>query len=194
MTNHSDIRALAGYVNETPERYVPELMAGTEIEAEHLTRYRWALALAKGRRVLDAGCGTGYGTRLLLEAGAAAVAGVDISPSAIRAAGIAAPEASVAVGDVRSLPFDDASFDLVVAFELLEHVLPQEHVILELQRVLAPDGILVISSPNRDVTVPGNPHHLHELAPDEFEGLLRAQFPQVRLYRQHDWLASGPDG
>ena len=48
---------------------------------------------------------------------------------------------------------------------MIEHVAEPERVLDELRRVLRPDGLLVISTPNRDVFTPGNPHHLHELTP-----------------------------
>ena len=56
--------------------------------------------------------------------------------------------------------------------------------------MLAPDGVLAISSPNRDVYPPGNPHHLHEYVPEELRAALAAHFDHVELHRQHAWLAS----
>jgi len=91
---------------------------------------------------------------------------------------------------VTKLPFADASFDLVTCFETIEHVEAQQEVIAELARVLRPDGTLLISSPNRNVYPPGNPHHVRELTPEELLALLGARFPEVRLFRQHNWLTS----
>ena len=68
------------------ERFDPDLMGGSLLEAEHLARYRWAGALVEGKRVLDAGCGTGYGSELLASQGAAEVVGVDVDADAIEAA------------------------------------------------------------------------------------------------------------
>src|SRR5206468_1687167 len=82
------------------------------------------------------------------------------------------------------------AFDLVVCFEVIEHLDEQAIVLDELRRVTAREGILAISSPNRDVYVAGNPHHRHELVPAELEAGLADRFVNVRLLRQHDWLTS----
>jgi SAM-dependent methyltransferase len=177
-----------------PERFVFGEMHGL-IEAEHLARYRWASTQVAGRRVLDAGCGVGYGSVLLSAAGAAQVTGVDISEAAVEqsarsAAGSAAASASFVVGDLAALPFAEDSFDVVVCFETIEHVLDQERALDELRRVLAPNGLLAISSPNRDVYEEGNPFHTHEYTPAELRSALAERFANVRLERQQAWLAS----
>ena len=64
---------LAGFKHGVAERFVPDVMRCTLVEAEHLARYRWAAQFARGRRVLDAGCGTAYGSELLATEGAAEV-------------------------------------------------------------------------------------------------------------------------
>ena len=92
--------------------------------------------------------------------------------------------------DIRDLPFESESFDVVVCFEVIEHVERQADALAELKRVLRPDGTLLISSPNRDVYTPGNPHHVHEYLPEELQAELQASFRHVVLYRQHPWLAS----
>ncbi len=182
---------LAGRVGGVPERFVPAAMHGQLIEAEHIARYTWAASLARDKRVLDAGCGTGYGSELLLRGGAAEVVAVDVSPEVIEAVAASASEGVVAqVADVRSLPFADDSFDLVVCFEVIEHVEEQDGVLDQLERVLRPDGLLVISSPNRAHYVPGNPHHHHEYLPSELRAALSRRFPAVRLLQQHVMLAS----
>jgi SAM-dependent methyltransferase len=181
---------LSNRVGEAAERFVPGQARGQLMEAEHLARYWWATGLVSGRRVLDAGCGVGYGTAMLAAAGAAETIGLDVAGDAIAGAAEAHPALEFAVGDVHLLPFEDDRFDLVVCFEVIEHVERQDEVIAELARVLAPDGVLAISSPNRGVYPEGNPHHLHEYAPEELRTALEAHFDEVELRRQHDWLAS----
>lgn len=173
-----------------PERFVPGEMHGL-IEAEHLARYVWAATLASGRVVLDAGCGVGYGLQMLTEAGAASVTGVDIASEAVQTARARlGADADVLQGDIAALPFDDASFGLVVCFETIEHVGSQDKVLDELRRVLTSDGLLLISSPNRHVYLQGNPYHVHEFTPEELEHALSRRFANVRLVRQQGWLAS----
>jgi 2-polyprenyl-3-methyl-5-hydroxy-6-metoxy-1,4-benzoquinol methylase len=176
---------------DDPERFDPEAGQGLLIEAEHRARYWAAAALANGRRVLDAGCGTGYGSEMLRDAGAASIAGFDLAEEAVRRTSARLGDgADVRLADIHALPFDDASFDLVVCFEVLEHVTEQEAAIAELRRVLAPDGVLVISSPNPLVYPAGNPHHVHELEPSALRELVAARFANVETWAQHVWLAS----
>jgi 2-polyprenyl-3-methyl-5-hydroxy-6-metoxy-1,4-benzoquinol methylase len=182
---------LSDRIGQADERFVPGTADGELIEVEHLARYWWACQLAPRRSVLDAGCGVGYGSAMLARAGATDVIGVDLSAKAVQAAASGPPaNASFVTGDVHALPFDDGRFDLVVCFEVIEHVDRQDEVIGELARVLAPGGVLAISSPNRDVYPAGNPHHVHEYVPEELRTALAAHFAHVELRRQHAWLAS----
>jgi ubiquinone/menaquinone biosynthesis C-methylase UbiE len=175
-----------------PERASPEEMAGGLMESEHRGRYLWTAAMAHGLEVLDAGCGTGYGSEILATAGARSVVGLDISADALEHARAACthPSCEFRQGSVHELPFEDGRFDLAVCFEVIEHVEEQARALAELRRVLKPAGVLAISSPNRKVYPPGNPHHVHEFVPDELEEALAEQFANVRLYRQAPWLAS----
>lgn len=186
MTTNADSEA------EAPERFEPTSMQGQMIEAEHLVRYSWARQFAARARVLDAGCGVGYGSALLADAGAREVVAVDKDKSiAADVESSMPPNVAVEVGDVTQLEHPADSFDLVVCFEVIEHVPEPDAVLDELHRVLRPGGLLVVSTPNRDVYTPGNPYHLRELTPPELEAKLAHRFRQVRLRRQHTWIASG---
>lgn len=182
---------LASARNGISERFVPEQDQGRLIEVEHVCRYQWAAQAAKERRVLDAGCGTAYGCRLLARGGADEVVGVDIARSVLETVATRMPESvRLQTGDLRKLDFANDAFDLVVCFEVIEHFDDPFAVLDELVRVLAPGGLLLVSSPNRDVYQPGNPHHLYEFSPDELEAELRARLPHVRLLRQRDYIVS----
>jgi O-antigen biosynthesis protein len=182
---------LAGAVDGVAERFVPEEMHGQIVEAEHLGRYRWAASLVSGKRVLDAGCGTAYGSAMLAAAGARGVVGVDVAAEVLAAVSARMPEVvQLYEADVSNLPFPADSFDVIVCFEVIEHVENTDAVLDELRRVLAEDGVLAISSPNRGVYAPGNPHHRYEFVPEELEATLRKRFANVRLYRQADWITS----
>jgi SAM-dependent methyltransferase len=161
------------------------------IEAEHVARYRWAAQVARGRSVLDAGCGTAYGSRLLAGGGAREVIGVDIAGSMLDVVAPGMPESvRLQTGDLRRLDLEDDRFELIVCFEVIEHVEDPGTVLDELVRVLAPGGLLLVSSPNRGVYPPGNPHHLHEFSPTELEAELSARLASVHLLRQRDYLVS----
>ncbi|MEQ5841382.1 glycoside hydrolase family 99-like domain-containing protein [Paraburkholderia acidicola] len=171
------------------ERYIPGM--STEIELEHMHRYVVARKLAVGLRVLDIACGEGYGSYALSRL-ATSVVGVDISEEAVQHAQTEyqhrAPNLEFKVGSAADIPLADASVDLVVSFETIEHHDQHEAMIREIKRVLKPGGVVVISSPNKyeysDVTGYANPWHVRELYLDEFESLLHAQFANVALYGQ----------
>ncbi len=174
----------------TGERFTPECVR--EIWYEHQHRYAFAAAHARGRRVLDAACGEGYGSALLAAGGAGHVLGIDIDPASIaharrrygNEAGLRFEQADVTALD--HLPA--ASFDLVVSFETLEHVEAQERLLDGFVRLLAPGGLLMVSTPDKrtysDESGFRNEHHVRELYRPEFEAMLRARFPALRLLGQ----------
>jgi SAM-dependent methyltransferase len=169
-----------------PERIVPD---ETEpgIVAVHLKRYAFARERCAGKDVLDAGCGVGYGTAYLAEAARRAV-GVDRSAEAIELARrrYAGRNVEFAVGDVLALDWPDESFDVVCAFETIEHLDDPDAFLREARRVLTPGGDFVASTPRaeRTVAAPANPFHAVELSRDDFERLLRRHFVHVELYGQ----------
>ena len=175
----------------TGERVIPDRV-DVDLWNEHLARYAFAARLAAGRRVLDAGCGTGYGCAAL--AGQAlSVTGLDIAPEAIAYAreNYAAGGVRFVEGSCSAMPLPDAGFDLVIAFEVIEHLADWQAFLLEGRRVLAPGGVLLISTPNRDYYAESrrlsgpNPFHAHEFAFDEFQSVLQAVLPHVYLYLQN---------
>ena len=172
----------------TGERFTPECVR--EIWYEHWHRYVFAREFAKGKRVLDAACGEGYGSALL--AGVAQnVVGVDIAEAAIahaRSRYAALANLRFERGDCTALTGPESSFDLIVSFETLEHVQAQEELLAGFARALAPDGLLIVSSPDKhaysDVSGFRNEFHVRELYRDELLALLRPHFAHVRLYGQ----------
>lgn len=101
----------------------------------------------EGCKVLDAGCGTGYFSRHSLARGAQVVS-LDIGVNLLKEArkkGILRPVA----GDVTNLSFGDATFDMVISSECIEHTPSPETAVSEMIRVLRPGGILVVTCPNR---------------------------------------------
>lgn len=162
---------------------------GRLIALEQESRYRWAAGLARGLDVLDIPCGVGYGTSLLAGAGARHALGVDVSPDTIDEARERAGDfADFVVGDLRDLPPEDRSFDLVTCFETIGIGADLDRALDELRRVLRPDGVLLLSAPSRDVNGPGIPPQ--ESTPAALEDALSARFAHTRLYRQQNHLAS----
>jgi SAM-dependent methyltransferase len=165
------------------------------IVLEHLVRYRFAAQFVDGGRELDVACGTGYGSSILAEK-ARTVIGIDHSLETIRCArkNYTRPNLHYSIADCRSLPFHKSSFDLVVMFEAIEHIAEQEQSLSEIRRVLAPDGILILSTPNATgptkIIEDVNPFHCKELTESELLGLLQPCFAHVRLLDQHELSAS----
>lgn len=183
-------------MNELPftgERVVADACARTSLYLEHVSRYRQATRLAPGRRVLDAATGAGYGAELLAAAGATEVVALDLEPQAIEYAvkRYGGSEIQFRVDDVLLLnTVRDASIDLYVCLETIEHVEDGAAVVRQAARVLAPDGIFFCSTPNWEVSRCQNPFHRREYRPGEFVTLLQAEFPHVALLTQRTLFAN----
>lgn len=175
----------------TGERVIPG-QVDVDLLNEHLARYTFASRLARGKRVLDAGCGAGYGSAELAHA-AQTVVGVDRAAEAIAFARehYRLPNLQFAQASCAALPHRDASFDLVAAFEVIEHLENWREFLREVRRVLATNGQFIVSTPNKLYytesrgPVGSNPFHVHEFEFEEFRGELKAIFPYVSLYLEN---------
>ncbi|MDD5630721.1 MAG: class I SAM-dependent methyltransferase, partial [Methylococcales bacterium] len=171
----------------TGERFVPEVHGN--IELEHLHRYLFACKVVEGKTVLDIASGEGYGSAMLAQT-AYKVTGVDISQEAVShaQAKYQIKNLDFRLGSCSAIPLEDASVDVVVSFETIEHHVEHEAMMQEIKRVLRPGGVLVISSPDKleYSEKPGfsNPHHVKELYRDEFIKLLDLHFINHRISGQ----------
>ena len=154
------------------ERFMP----GTEGEIwyEHWHRYHFVLPLAAGKSVLDVASGEGYGSALMASV-ARSVVGIDASEEAVKRARRRYGEVATLEyrhGTCEAIPLPDASIELVVSFETLEHIAKPENLAAEAARVVAPDGLFIVSTPNKEIYSDRvgyrNPFHLKELYRDEF--------------------------
>ena len=174
----------------TGERVVPGKVE-PDLWNEHLSRYYFAQPLMSGRDVLDLGCGTGYGSAILAST-SQNVWGVDISLEAIRFArqNYSRTNLHFLVADCLQLGFKSESLGGVVCFEVIEHLVNQEPFLREVRRVLRPDGLAVISTPNRifytEERNQANPFHTREFDFDEFNSCLKSHFGRVEIcYQNH---------
>ena len=173
----------------TGERIVPGKV-NADLLNEHLCRYRFAERLVEEKVVLDIGSGVGYGSQVLA-AKASSVIAVDLSEEAVRYASKEYPGNNIhmVAGDGHDLPLAKDSVDVVVSFELIEHLHRQKDHLLELGRVLRPNGFLIISTPNQVFYTQEsnrvNPFHTHEFDFQEFVSFLKSTFGCVRLYFQN---------
>ncbi len=175
----------------TGERVIPGEV-NDELWAEHIARYAFAARLAAQARVLDIGCGTGYGTAELAQHAQSAV-GIDVSAEAIAYARerYPIPNATFVTATATTLPFPPASFDLITAFEVIEHLENWHELLIEARRVLHPSGYFLVSTPNKLYYAESrakqgpNPFHVHEFEFEEFRDALLAVFPSVSMVLQN---------
>ena len=171
----------------TGERYLPQI--GGEIELEHVHRYLWAEQFAHGKSVLDIACGEGFGSEILASS-ATQVVGVNLSEDAVVHAlrKYRRKNLKFQVGSCDQIPVPDSSIDLVVSFETIENRNRHQEMMREIKRVLHPEGILIISSPDNHVysDIPSykDDHHVKELFAPEFEALLKEHFANVQMFGQ----------
>jgi SAM-dependent methyltransferase len=200
MNDPLDSKTLDRIMNMDKVRNVPERIVPGNVEtqglAEHVARYSWAAPRLRGR-VLDLGCGVGYGAHLCASLNIAIkqIICVDFSRDALLFAQQAYADRRIVLvqGDACRLPFVTGSFDSVVCFEVIEHVENARALLEEVKRVLRPQGFLLISTPNKLLSSPLlskplNPHHRREWYPQQFVTFLRRYFCVDSLHGQN-WVS-----
>lgn len=182
----------------TGERFIPEAR-DEELEIEHLERYLCIKELVRDKVVLDAACGEGYGSSILSQT-AASVLGVDIDAETIRRArekyGVSAKlnYRQASVTDLSSISSD--SIEVVVSYETIEHIDAESQIkfLAEISRVLKPDGILIMSTPDKkeysDKYQFKNEFHIQEFYVQDFLDFLHSKFKNIKLYNQYLEVAS----
>ncbi len=164
---------------------------GTRADAvlHHTKRYVFARQFCRGKRVVDIGCGTGYGCTFLSRE-AKQVVGLDLSPEAVQYAERAYGSGSIhrLAGDARAMGLRSGQFDAAVCFEMIEHVREHDLLLSEVRRLLRLDGTFVVSTPNKCIydrpPQNENPYHVAMLELDEFQRLLERHFETVSVYGQ----------
>jgi len=159
------------------------------LERQHIMRYIFAgRFLRPTDMVLDVACGCGYGTHYLSQvASSGHVYGVDTSTDALKQAGRYKDRDNLEYlpGDALSLPFRDATFDVVISFETIEHLDDFHTFLTEIKRVLRPEGVFICSTPNKAYSL-HPPYHRHEFYPEEFYTLIENYFPNTYRYYQEE--------
>ena len=178
------------------ERFIPGTSRITEIESFH--RYLAAADLCHGKKVLDIASGEGYGSDILSKT-AREVVGVDICESAVDQARkkYVSGNLTFACGDAYSIPFPDGTFDCAVSFETIEHLEQPDRLLAEIKRVLAPDGFLILSSPNKKAFDRRNHcengeniYHKKEMENAELIALAKQFFQNIEVFSQDSFFNS----
>jgi SAM-dependent methyltransferase len=160
----------------TGERTVPGLVEENYWFRRHEVVYQRLADRCTGRDVLEAGAGEGYGADLIADL-ARRVVGLDYDESAVAHVRARYPRVDMRHGNLAALPMADGEFDVVVNFQVIEHLWDQGQFVAECRRVLRPSGALLMSTPNRITFSPGrdtpiNPFHTRELNAAELTELL----------------------
>ena len=177
------------------ERYSNETWLPPWTIREHQARYRFAAGYVSGKVVVDCACGSGESSSIFSKSGAKRVVGIDVDAEAVERAKSKYQGAGLdfCLGNGREIPLEDSTFDIFVCLETIEHVNEDAGFLAEAWRVLRPGGILICSTPNRDVTNPGaslndapwNHFHVREYNEADFERLLQRRFAIIDRYGQN---------
>ncbi len=171
------------FARQSAEKYLIYLI--------HRATYIFSMGYLHSKDVLDYGCGTGYGTAMVANC-CKSIVGVDISAEAITYALKTYAGANISfqlIGDVTAnpTPFHSGSFDVVISFQVIEHIEDARKYLLEIERVLKDAGILIVATPNRDTRLfprqkPWNVFHVREYNAGTLVSLLSEFFGSVELF------------
>lgn len=176
-------RVIEDDYKKTPSRYLIYLF--------HIATYNFCLPYLQGKKVLEFGSGSGYGTHRISGA-CQHITGVDISAEAIAYAKSQYVSDNLkyqVIRDIQSepLPFSDNEFDVVISFQVMEHIRQVDKYLAEIQRVLRDGGTLIIATPDRTTRLfpgqrPWNRYHVNEHDPGSFLATMVPRFPDTTLY------------
>lgn len=154
-------------------------------------RYNFVREFVPGKAVLDIACGSGYGTRMMKDAGATSAVGLDLSDEAVVFAKTHYGTEGLEFHQGDACRFDlGRRFGVIVSFETIEHVPDVAGFLESVKRHMEPDGTFIVSTPwsTPGFDKPQNPHHLIEWSLTEFEALLNGHFSTVRMLVQDPYI------
>lgn len=157
------------------------------IEPAQRQLYETIAGQIRGLHVCDVGCGSGLGS-LILAQEAEAVVGVEIVKDAVRFAEQCFSARNLVFILSNIIEWDPPiPFDIVVAIEMIEHIVDYHAALANMLKILSDNGALYVSSPNRNTPTalpnkPRNAHHVREWTAQEFQEILSLYFGDVKLY------------
>ena len=173
----------------TGERTLPDVPEENYWYRRHVAVYAWIARRVAGLRVLDMASGEGYGADLLAAAGAASVVGVEANPDAFEHARLRyrRPNLRFERALVEDFEPPDGACDALVFLQTIEHVQDPDAVLEHFKAMLAPGGVVFVSTPNVLTLAPpgeersGNPWHVREYRHEQFRELCLGCFADVEM-------------
>ena len=152
---------------------------------EHRIRYSFAKKFVKNKIVVDVACGNGFGTYTLARSGAKFLYGIDNDKVAVSYAKQKYKDDNIKsiIGNAEKIPLRSNLADIIVSFETIEHLKYPKKFLKETKRILKPNGILILSTPNKETSYEDNPYHLKEYTLPELNSLL-SDFSEKVFYGQ----------
>jgi 2-polyprenyl-3-methyl-5-hydroxy-6-metoxy-1,4-benzoquinol methylase len=181
-------------MNKTGERHFIEEKFKNEAayygHLTHIISYKFALDFAKNKNVLDFGCGTGYGSKILSEK-ALSVTGTDISNETINYAKKKYKSENLNFINIEELNKKKyhQKFDLITSFQVIEHVENEFKYIEKILQLLEPTGYFILTTPNKTnrlyqyIQQPWNKFHLKEYNESELANLLKKYFEDINMLK-----------
>lgn len=180
-------------MNLSGERIYPEKCQTAEdyvLYLKHMFAYEYAKGVIQpNAKVLEVGCGAGYGTAMLAGRKDLQVTGLDVDASVVESAInlYQSDNCHYMAFDGSRLPFQDEEFDAVISFQVIEHVVDDESFLKEMSRVLKPGGHAIVVTPNRSYRLrkdqkPWNPFHVREYDPQTFGKLMKSRCPGSQVF------------
>jgi ubiquinone/menaquinone biosynthesis C-methylase UbiE len=182
-------------LKHTGERFIEECYKDTKedylIYLFHMVTYKFCLPYAKGKKVLDFGCGSGYGTSLI-SSNCLSVVGVDVSENAIAYSEKKHSSSNLSFKKIEktennNLPFKNEEFDLVLSLQVIEHIKDTNCYLSEIKRVLKNNGMLILVTPDRKTRLlpfqkPWNKYHVKEYSTSLLYDTLTPYFSDIKLF------------
>lgn len=137
-----------------------------------------AAAQRIGGDVLEIGTGSGYGIKVVAPRASRFVTLDKHLPAAELTQ---QPSVEFRQAIVPPLPFDDATFDWAISFQVIEHIERDAEFVREVHRVLRPGGHFLVTTPNAPMSLTRNPWHVREYTADELQRLFQATFAEVEM-------------
>ena len=156
-----------------------EIVSDNPIHQRLLKPYVWVQDKV-GKQIAEIGCGDGRGVEMLAPSAQRYIA-LDKNTDAIKNRVETIGQVELIEANIPPLPLPDNSFDTVISFQVIEHILDDTRYLEEIYRILKPGGVVYITTPNRPMSLTRNPWHIREYTASELLNLAQAIFDEAQM-------------